>query len=330
MSARATRWSGSRRDWPAARSTNSLTRSVSSRDSCARSATSSPRAAGGSSSIRRSIEMFVRREVSGRAQFMAGVLDEAPLVLLGLGEPAQHAVEGAAEPRHLVASGDRHPDVEPPGAGHVLRGPGEPDEPPGDPARQPPADETGSDHDGAHQQHGALLEFAQQVLGVAELLRDLHRAPPVAERHGRHPVLPSPIVDIPVLRPVGRPSARRRSAVSSAPTGSGGWPRSTTEPPGPRTCTSVPLGRMSSSRGPSSGSAVAKSAGVSALCRTSSDAGPARHRRTRSAGRRVRAGPRRRSDRNPTRTVTAAATAANDTVKVVRSEDSRARGPPTA
>ena len=138
---------------------------------------------------------------------MARVLDEAPLVLLGLGEPAQHAVEGAAEPGHLVVAGDRHLDAEPPGARHVLRGPGEPDAA-GEVMRrashQP--NETGGDHDGGHQQHGPLLEFAQQVLGVAELLRDLHRAPPVAERDGRDPVHVVADVDVPVLhqRP-GRP-----------------------------------------------------------------------------------------------------------------------------
>ena len=32
---------------------------------------------------------------------------------------------------------------------------------------------------------GPLLERPQQILGVAELLRDLHRAPAAAERDGR-------------------------------------------------------------------------------------------------------------------------------------------------
>jgi hypothetical protein len=145
----------------------------------------------------------------GRTEFVARVLDEAPLVLLGLGETAQHPVEGTAEPRHLVVPGDRHLDAEPPGAGHVLRGPGEPDEPRGDAPGQPPAEETGGDHHGAHQQHGPLLEFAQQVLRVAELLRDLHRAPPVAERDGGHPVHTVTDVDVTVFHQLaGRPRGR--------------------------------------------------------------------------------------------------------------------------
>lgn len=68
-----------------------------------------------------------------------------------------------------------------PGARHVLGGPGEPYQPPGDAPRQPPAEEPGGDDDGPDEQHGPLLEFPQQVLRVAELLGDLDRAAAAAE-----------------------------------------------------------------------------------------------------------------------------------------------------
>ncbi len=121
--------------------------------------------------------------------------------------------------------------------------------------------------------------------------------------------------------PAGRAAAIR---LSSAPTGSGGWPRSTTAASGPSTCTTVPLGLISSSRGPPSASAVAKSAGVRALWRTSSSRSCTTPSNTVCWSTRTSRAAAS-YDRNPTRTVTAAATAANDTVNVVRSEDSRAR-----
>ena len=48
-----------------------------------------------------------------RAQLVAGVLDEPPLVVAGRGEGAEHPVERVAEPADLVVAGDRHLDVEP-------------------------------------------------------------------------------------------------------------------------------------------------------------------------------------------------------------------------
>nr|BBJ52833.1 hypothetical protein SAVMC3_54620 [Streptomyces avermitilis] len=131
---------------------------------------------------------------------MARVLDQAALVLLRLGQAAQHAVEGAAEPGHLVAPGDRHLNAQSPGAGHVLGGRGEPDQPPRYPPGQPPAEQSRRDHNAADQQERPLLKLAQQILRVAELLRDLHRAPPVAEGDGRHPVEVAGHLDLLVLR----------------------------------------------------------------------------------------------------------------------------------
>lgn len=139
---------------------------------------------------------------------MARVLDQPTLVLLGLGEPAEHPVEGAAQAGHLVVSRHRHLDAEPPGARHVLRGPGQPHQPPGDAPGQPPAEQPRRDHHRPHQQHGPLLQLPQQILRVAELLGHLHRAPPAAERDGRHPVAVAGDVDLPVLHPLARGGGR--------------------------------------------------------------------------------------------------------------------------
>src|SRR5690606_3528005 len=70
----------------------------------------------------------------------------------------------------------------------VLGGAGEDDEPAGDAPGQPPAEQSGADHHGGHEDEGAALERAEQVLGVAELLGDLHRAPAAAQGDGRDPV----------------------------------------------------------------------------------------------------------------------------------------------
>ncbi len=131
--------------------------------------------------MRRSSEMLVRSEVSGGAQLVPRVLDQPALVLLGLGEPAQHPVEGAAEAPHLVVAGHRHLDAEPAGTGDGLGGVGEHHQAAGDAPGQPPAEQPRADHHGRHQQQRAPLQCPQQVLGVAELLGDLHRAPAAAQ-----------------------------------------------------------------------------------------------------------------------------------------------------
>jgi hypothetical protein len=96
-----------------------------------------------------------------RAEFVSGVLDQAALVLLGLGEAPEHPVEGPAEPGHLVVPGDRHLDAEATGARHVLGGPGEPDQTPGDAPGQPPAEQPRGDHDGPDEQDGPPLEHPE-------------------------------------------------------------------------------------------------------------------------------------------------------------------------
>jgi hypothetical protein len=60
------------------------------------------------------------------------------------------------------------------------------------------------DHDRADQHPGPLLEAAQQVLGGAELLGDLHPALATAERDGRDPVDVTTDVDVLVLHQPGR------------------------------------------------------------------------------------------------------------------------------
>lgn len=187
---------------------------------------------------------------------MTGVLDEALLVLDGAGQPAEHVVEGPAEPGDLVAPGHRDRDVQPAVLRHALGDRGQPHQPAGDPARQPPAARTGQRDDRGGQQSGALLERGEQILGLAELLGDLDRPAAATERDGRDVVLLVADVRLP-LRVQARPVVVGDPALR-------GTGRQRRAPPlhdlaaGARICTSVRLGRVRSSRGPSwSGSAVA-------------------------------------------------------------------------
>lgn len=142
--------------------------------------------------------MFVRREVRGVRSSWPHVLDQPPLVLLGLREADQHTVEGTPQPA-LVPARDRHLDAQMPGPGHVLRRPRQLHEPPGLPPRQPPPEQPGRDDDAGDEQQGPLLQLPQQVLGVAELLRDLHGTSAAAERDGHHPVAVVADLDLAVL-----------------------------------------------------------------------------------------------------------------------------------
>ncbi len=268
-SARSTGRTGSVSDWPAARSTSSLTRSVSSRDSVARSSTSSSRTRGGSSSIRPSMEMLVRSEVSGvRSSWPASwtrrrwsssdwasrssmrskarprrPTSPAPVTGTWMDSRRVRATASAASVRATRRRVMRWASHQP----------------------KRPAAKTTATICQAVRRCSSRSRSSVSLNSWATCTAP--RPPPSETVAMRYMSWPASMSACSTLCPAACRSAVRRS---SPVTGRAGRPGSSTEPSGPRTCTTVRLGRTMSWPG----TCEEKSSGVMRRCRTSARRSP--------------------------------------------------------
>ena len=175
-SSRATGVKGSSVRCSVARSTSSVTRSLSSLDSAAMTASRRSRSSGSMSWPRSSSSALVRRLVSGRAQLVAGVLDELVLLAAGVGQRPEHGVEGPGQAPDLVVALDGDGGGQVLGGGHLLGGVGQGPDRAGDAAGHQPTDGAGQGGAGQGDQEQAPAESGEDVVGLGQLPGDLHGA----------------------------------------------------------------------------------------------------------------------------------------------------------